>query len=389
MLIDEGLRQFATPRQGEYIDAVNKHGGWRAAGRALKMSEGTIRRALKTVKRRAVLQGYSPEHGLTKVVPPPFVVRGTSTLYDKEGNQQLQWVKTRLDEQQVEEAIRAAVEALAQDVARAKPTKAPKDVSAALANLYTVTDTHIGMKSWPDETGADWDLNIAENTLGAAFLQLIESTPRAAVGIVNLLGDIMHYDSLDAVTPQHRNLLDADSRYPKMVQVAVRILRRIIDATLLRHDKVIVSFQEGNHDMASTVWLRHLFGLLYENEPRVEVVDCITPYYAMSWGMTMLAFHHGHLSKNTALPMLFAAEYPQIWGATTRRYCHTGHRHHSEEKEHGGMTVIQHPTLAARDAYAARGGWTADRAMTAITYHSRFGQVGRTTVVPEMLEICK
>ncbi len=50
------------------------------------------------------------------------------------------------------------------------------------------------------------------------------------------------------------------------------------------------------------------------------------------------------------------------------------------------MTVIQHPTLAARDAYAARGGWIAERAITAITYHRDFGQVARNTVTPEMLE---
>lgn len=92
------------------------------------------------------------------------------------------------------------------------------------------------------------------------------------------------------------------------------------------------------------------------------------------------------MKKNDALPILFAAQFPQIWGATTRRYCHTGHRHHVEEKEHSGMTVIQHPTLAARDAYAARGGWIAERAITAITYHRDFGQVARNTVTPEMLE---
>jgi hypothetical protein len=51
-----------------------------------------------------------------------------------------------------------------------------------------------------------------------------------------------------------------------------------------------------------------------------------------------------------------------------------------------GVTVVQHPTLAARDAYAARGGWIADRAAQAITYHKRFGQVGRVMVCPEMVE---
>lgn len=37
-------------------------------------------------------------------------------------------------------------------------------------------------------------------------------------------------------------------------------------------------------------------------------------------------------------------------------------------------------------AYAARGGWIADRSMTAITYHEKFGQVARVTAVPEMLQ---
>ena len=49
------------------------------------------------------------------------------------------------------------------------------------------------------------------------------------------------------------------------------------------------------------------------------------------------------------------------------------------------MSVVQHSTLAARDAYAARGGWMNDRQCTAITYHSEFGQVCRNTVTPEML----
>ena len=49
------------------------------------------------------------------------------------------------------------------------------------------------------------------------------------------------------------------------------------------------------------------------------------------------------------------------------------------------MTVTQHPTLAARDAYAARGGWIAERHVTSITYHSEFGLVARSIVTPEML----
>ena len=108
-------------------------------------------------------------------------------------------------------------------------------------------------------------------------------------------------------------------------------------------------------------------------------------YNAEGNGKTLLAFHHGHLKKNNELPLLFAAQFPEEWGSTSKRYCHVGHRHHVEEKEHSGMKVMQHSTLAARDAYAARGGWISDRQIVAITYHKDFGQVASITATPEML----
>ena len=132
-----------------------------------------------------------------------------------------------------------------------------------------------------------------------------------------------------------------------MVHVAIRILRSAIDIALQRHQRVVVLIAEGNHDMASSVWLRHMFGLLYENEPRVSVIDSELPYYVHQHGQTMLAWHHGHLKKLDALPLLMAAQFPKVWGNTTRRYVHTGHLHHKHEKEHSGITVIQHPTIAA------------------------------------------
>lgn len=124
---------------------------------------------------------------------------------------------------------------------------------------------------------------------------------------------------------------------------------------------------------------------LYENEPRITVIDSELPYYTHRHGNTMLAFHHGHMSRNDSLPLLFASQYPEIWGATKKRYCHTGHRHHVEEKEHSGMTVIQHATLSARDSYAARGGWISERQAQSITYHKEFGKVATNMVTPEMV----
>ncbi len=335
---------------------------------------------------RAALQGHAPDQDMVHTVPHPFVVSGTSTLYGEDGKPLIQWVKTRLDDKAADAAMRAAVEALAIEIPRAKPAKAPRHTASQLCTVYTLTDCHVGMKAWAPETGADWDLDIAEQVLTGAIDYLVDTSPAASTCVVNQLGDWLHFDSLAAVTPTSGHILDADSRYSKVVRVATRILRRVIDKALTKHERVVVVMAEGNHDLASSVWLRHLFALLYENEPRVHVLDSEIPYYVHVHGKTLLAFHHGHLKKNDQLPLLFASQYPQEWGATTKRYAHTGHRHHTEEKEHSGMTVVQHPTIAARDAYAARGGWIAERHMKAITYHAEYGYTGAVIATPEMLD---
>lgn len=383
--LDGRLKEWATPTQSAYLDAINLHGGLRAAAKALGKDHSQVSAAIRRLKARAAAGGYSPDHDMTRTVPDGFVVKGVSTYYNKDGAAAGQWVKSAIDRDRQVELQRAAAEAMAVEMPRLMALAAPLTTTPDLCNLYTLTDCHVGMLAWHKEAGEDWDLGLAEKTLFGCFEQMITAAPPAAVGIINQLGDFLHYDSLTAVTPSHGHILDADGRFSKMVAAAVRILRRIIDLALLRHDRVHLILAEGNHDMASSVWLRHMFRALYENEPRITVNDNELPYYVYQHGSVMLAFHHGHLSKKEALPLLFAAQYPVMWGATTKRYAHTGHQHHKDEKERPGITVVQHPTLAARDAYAARGGWLSEREATAMTYHSKFGLVARNTVTPEMI----
>lgn len=383
--IDERLKDFATERQSQIIDAVNSAGSMRSAAKALGVGYRAVHNAIDAVTRKAALSGYAPDYDFTKLAPPGFLVKGTSTLY-KDGVQALQWVKTDKDSEQQLELMRAVIDAMKDEVPRLAPIDPVNPlVFSDLCNVYTFTDSHVGMLAWHKEGGADWDLRIAEHTLVGCFEALIARAPSSGTCVINQLGDFLHSDGLMPVTPTSGHILDQDGRFAKVVRVAIRILRRIIDMALQRHVRVIVLLAEGNHDMASSVWLRAMFKALYENEPRVQVMDSELPYYVHQHGRTMIAFHHGHLKKNADLPLLFAAQFPRVWGESDRRYCHVGHRHHLDEKEHSGMTVLQHQTLAARDAYAARGGWLADRRITAITYHHTHGDVGRTTVTPEMV----
>jgi hypothetical protein len=398
------------------MEAYQQSGSMRGAAQLLGCHKNLIERRLKAAQRRlripplapAVPEGFqvsklsttldaagsatgqhvqSRPEGMEPedIVPPGHLVKGVSTYLRDDGTVGGQWVKTKIDEERRYVAMCAAAEALAADIPRAMPTEVPKHTERAHLNLYTITDAHLGMYSWEPETGADWDLTIAENVIGGCFEHLIAGSPPADTGIVNQGGDFLHTDSFKALTPASGHLLDADSRYQKIAQVAVRVTRRMVNAALMRHARVIVNMLDANHDPVGGTWLRVLFAALYENEPRVTVNTSPSPYVAHQHGKTMLGFHHGHGAKKGSLPLLFASRFPEMWGSTAYRYCHTGHYHHVDEKEHPGMTVVQHPTLAAPDAYSARGGWDSQRVAQAIFYHEKHGQVGRNFVTPEML----
>lgn len=385
MIIDEKLKEFATEVQARRIDLLNKHFSFCAAAKAEGVHRKTFQTSIEQVKKKAALRGFSPDHDMTRTVPDGYQVKGVSTYYNADGKPSGQWVKSSADELRRQEIIQATFDAMANDLPRVDKIVYKGVPIQTLCNLYTMTDCHVGMLAWHKEGGEDWDLKIAERTLTGCFEQMVMSSPEAGTGIVAQLGDWLHFDGMVAATPSSGHPLDADGRFSKIVEVSVRILRRLVDFALARHKKVIVLMAEGNHDLVSSIWLRTIFRALYENEPRIFVIDSELPYYVHQHGDTMIAFHHGHIKKNDALPMLFAAQFPKVWGTTTKRYAHTGHRHHVEEKEHSGMTVVQHPTLAARDAYAARGGWLAERQVSAITYHAKWGQVSKITVIPEML----
>lgn len=382
---DDGILEYASPRQREYLLAWREHGSLRAAAAVFGVHWRNIIQAKERVQKKAALRGYAPAHDMAHPVPDGFVVKGVSTYYNDEGKPTGQWVKSSLSHQALLEALRDAVNALKEEIFPVEPVAAPSLTEAALCNLYTFTDYHLGMLAWHREGGEDWDLSIAENTLLRSYAYMIDTSPKASHAVINIQGDFLHTDGKTPVTPAHGHVLDADSRYPKIRRTAIRIIREMVRMALERHHTVHLVIAEGNHDEEGTGWLSDMMAVVYENEPRLTVDDSALPFYCHQWGQVMLGIHHGHKVKNEALPLLFAAQFPEIWGSTKRREIHCGHRHHRDEKEYNGVTVVQHPTLAARDAYAARGGWIADRAAWAITYHRDYGAVGRVMVTPEMV----
>lgn len=383
--LDENLIEYCTERQLQILKAWEKHQSQRKAAEELGCSHKIVSAVWASVQKKAALHGYSPAHDMTKPVPKGYIVKGVSTYYDDDGKPRGQWVKSAVTQEAIAEALRDVVDALKEDVPRTHPIGPPGATMGDLCNLYTFTDYHLGMYAWHEEGGADWDMQIAESLIVKSQAMMIDQSPAAHTAIINIQGDFLHTDGKLPLTPASKHVLDADTRFPKIRRAAIRIIRRMVAMALERHESVHLIIAEGNHDEESAGWLADMFSVHYEDEPRVQVNDSVLPFYCVQWGDCMIGVHHGHKVKNEQLPLLFAAQYAEVWGQTKRREIHCGHRHHRDEKEYNGVMVVQHPTLAARDAYAARGGWIADRAAWAITYHKNYGPVGRVMVSPEMV----
>jgi hypothetical protein len=354
-----------------------------------------VTRVSETYDAEGEIKSFSVSH--TGAVEPPatqqgetlpgFAFKRISTNYAADGRVLQSWEIQSPERVKVFEAMKVAAAAMVQEIPRAQPIAAPPLSDDMLCTTYTLTDAHIGMLAWHREGGEDWDLGIAESVIVSCFERAIMSSPPSKQAILNQLGDLLHYDSLSAVTPTSGHVLDADGRFTKMVEIAVRVLRRVIALILEKHESLHLILAEGNHDMAGSVWLRTMFKVLYENEPRITVDDSALPFYAFEWGKTMQVFHHSHLVKFDDIGRKVPAMFDEMWGRCPHRYVHTGNYHHRREKDENGIETIQHPTLAARDAYAARGAWFAKRAIIPITYHKELGEVMRSTISPAMIRL--
>lgn len=345
----------------------------------------------KTARHSAAYQelarkGVAPQHELAREVPDGWKLKGISDMRTNPEGKPI-WYKFDEDKERQAEMQMAAIEALSRDLPRQAPIEAPAIAHAELCNLYTLTDCHIGEYSAACQGGGDWNLKLAEEVITRVFSAMVDGAPRAEHCVINQLGDFLHWDGLDAVTPTNRHPLEGAGLYSELVDVAITVLRKLINIALERHRHVKLIIAEGNHDLAGSLWLRKMFRALYEDEPRLTVDTTEVPFYAHQHGRVMLAFHHGHKAKMAELPGRFSDIYSAMWGATDHREAHCGHYHKEETYNGPGMLVRRHPTLAATGTYAARMAYNSTRRARCITYHAEHGRVGSNDMTPEMLGI--
>ncbi|KRQ11949.1 hypothetical protein AOQ73_05950 [Bradyrhizobium pachyrhizi] len=339
---------------------------------------------------QSVTQAIDAEGG-DFTVPPTHLMGKITYQVSGDGKIERSWPRVSPDDNLRAAAMREMVAAMVSELPRAEPVTAPVAVLNDKCNQYTLTDYHFGQMSWGEETGgADTDLKIQERLWCDWWAYAIKNAPDADTGILANIGDLVHFDGLKSVTPEHGHVLDSDSRFSKIVRTVIRCYRFAVHELLKKHSRVHLIFSDANHDPASEIWLRELFAAHFDDEPRVTVDRSPGSYNVFEWGLTSLFYHHGHKKKSKGpqgIDTTWVGRFREVFGRTKFSYGHTGHLHSDEMfTSNTGIKVERHETLAAPSSYEANAGYNSGRSAKVITYSKRFGECGRLTITPEMVQ---
>lgn len=382
MILDPKLKDYATPRQSEVIDAVNETGSMEKAAAKLGVVKNTIFEAVQGARKKAARAGHAPGHFESGVAPGYLM--GKVTVQRGPGGVERVWER-QSPEAANTEAFLARCEERLNNFPRFMAVNPPPIRSAPLTNFLGLFDLHIGEKISSDDPAGRWDIAIAKRTIIDSVSHAISVAPKAKRLVLCFGGDAMHYDGVTPVTPTSKHVLHSDGDFDDMVDATLDVAVGAIDIALTNYEEVHLIWATGNHDLSTSRMLRKMFARLYADEPRLHVLQSRLDFYALRFGKVMIGVHHGHGSKLTDLAGKFAAMFREMWGQAVYAYAHAGHYHHYHGKEGNGMIATQHPALPPSDDYALGKGLISRRGCLMVTYHDDFGEVASATMRPEML----
>ncbi len=246
-------------------------------------------------------------------------------------------------------------------------------------------DLHLGKYAWAEETGNDYDTDIASALFKDAFESLLARASAFNPGKVLLpIGnDFFHIDNRSnqttAGTPQ-----DADTRYFKLIRRGRQLYSWAIKRCLDDIGPVQCVIVPGNHDTISTTFLGELLSAQFEQNPHVGLDESLYPRKYVKHGSVLLGYTHGNTEKQADLPLLMAQEQKHAWANASHCEWHIGHLHKSKEtritagdSHHGGVRIRILPSLSGTDYWHATKGYTGEiRAAEAYLWSAGSGYLG-------------
>jgi len=226
-------------------------------------------------------------------------------------------------------------------------TKFPKFTPSNKRVLETCpSDYHIGSRYFDKNYS---DLEEIYPRMMADVFHRIENDKRGFTKIIYApLGDVFHYENRQQQTARHQQVVDGNGMNPlEMYDVALGMFSSTIDR-LLTYAPVELIYIPGNHDGIS---LYHLCASMAERYRDVKTFSVDLGHSdrkSRLIGKNLLGLEHGEMPKKNRIHWL-AIEASEKWGKSMYRETHSGHLHHEEVIEHGGVKTRRLSGITSTD----------------------------------------
>ena len=220
-------------------------------------------------------------------------------------------------------------------------------------------DAHFAKLSWGVETlRVDYDLDIAV----ANYMQVIEQNlewgsvfkPEKIFFIVG--NDLLHSENYSGTTPSGHNILDVDTRLPKLIEAALEInVKAVYKCREVAPTEVL--WIPGNHDPTASLWLCMALQHHFKDDEHVKVDVTPAVRKARLWGNLLVGWTHMITGRHASWANELAQAFPALWGQSKYREWHHGHKHKKGEVKttpvitQGGVLMRQLTALSPIDAW--------------------------------------
>ena len=167
-------------------------------------------------------------------------------------------------------------------------------------------------------------------------------------------GDLLNMDTFNGSTTSGTPL-DNHQRAHEAYTEAFDALYWSINYISQFCEHLHVIYLPGNHDRLSSFHIAHALSKCFDKEDYSIHFDVeYAERKVVAYGNNFFAFEHGDVTKKST-PLVYATEYPTLWGKTKYRTCYTGHFHskktieYTTENEHNGFSIKHLPSLCSTD----------------------------------------
>ncbi len=209
-----------------------------------------------------------------------------------------------------------------------------------------IPDLHSGLLSWKDETGEEYNLNIAKERFFKAMSDIVNRCRHHSFSKILFvtLGDLLHTDN-DAQTTTKGTFQQVDGRIAHIFDYT---LDMIIDGIRMLSEvaPVEVIYLCGNHDRVLGYTLAKAVEKAFTGHDDVNFDVSPNPQKYRLLGVSLIGWTHGDMPKKNMSSWLQDRARKEF-GLCKYAEIHSGHYHSEQVKPDGGVIIRYMPNIAS------------------------------------------